>query len=107
MGVAKPQRVVVVDDEDRLLRILCPWLESLGYDARSFTSAAEALEFLAREHVDVVIAGTHLPGMGAAQLCASIRGVSGASPPRLVGLVRADETASAWEVGFDALVGRP
>ena len=99
-------RVVLIDEEARMVRVVCSWLESLGYAAHGFTEPSDALTFLAQVRVDVVITGSHVADMSGPQLCARVRGMSGARPPAFVGLARASEGASAC-AGYDAIVSRP
>lgn len=104
MGTA--HRVVFIEEEDRLVRVVCSWLESLGYAAHGFTRAADALAFLATEGADVVITGAHVADMSGPQLCARVRDLGGARPPALVGLARPSDGAAAC-AGYDAIVAYP
>lgn len=59
---AAPLRVLVVDDEEGLCRIACKWLNSLGAQASSCTSAEEALELLATDSFDLLFSDILMPG---------------------------------------------
>jgi PAS domain S-box-containing protein len=63
-----PMRILAVDDDGLVLMNTVMMLEELGHHAIGTASAAEALEFLHRETVDLVITDQAMPGMTGAQL---------------------------------------
>jgi CheY-like chemotaxis protein len=103
------RRVIVIDDEDRVVRQLHDWLTSLGYQVRGFGNAGAALEALRREPADVVIASARVPDITSRDLCTEIRRASGAgdvgAAPRIVGHLCADQRSSPSD-GWDAVVPR-
>ncbi len=56
-------RLLVVDDEPRLRRVLVRLLEGDGYACTEAASGVEALEVLEREHVALVISDLRMPQM--------------------------------------------
>jgi DNA-binding response OmpR family regulator len=100
-------RLVLVDDDERSLVSLAPWLESLGYDVRAFGSARAAIEHVARAGADVVLAGSHAADMSGAQLFASIRDACARRMPALVWLASTSDPVDAMEPGYDAVVRKP
>ena len=64
MGV----RVLLVDDKDYELQSLQLLLTAEGYDATGYTDPREALAFLERERVDVIVTDLQMPGMTGIQL---------------------------------------
>ena len=62
-------RVLVVDDDVQLCRLLAAGLDHHGIDAAWRTSAGEALEHLASADVDVVVTDIEMDGMSGLQLC--------------------------------------
>lgn len=62
MSEAQPCRVLVVDDEERALRLMSRVLGADGIPCCTATSAAEALELLAgATGIDVVVSDLHMP----------------------------------------------
>lgn len=67
MGAA-PLRILVVEDNDSLLEILCEMLASLGYQTVAAASGEEALEHLRAGPFSVLLADINLPGMSGIDL---------------------------------------
>ncbi len=56
-------RIMLVDDEDRLLSTTKKLFEKLGFDVFTCTSGKEALKLLEQEDVHVVFLDIKMPGM--------------------------------------------
>jgi signal transduction histidine kinase len=67
------ERIVVVDDEPSVRRLLARMLEPLGHEVLIATSAAEALAFAAQSPVDLVISDLKMPGMDGLTLLRHLR----------------------------------
>ena len=65
--------VLVVDDESTIREMLRDVLSREPYDVFIAGSAAEGLEILDREHVDVVISDEKMPGMLGSEFLAIVR----------------------------------
>jgi PAS domain S-box-containing protein len=68
---AKPRgnlRVLIVEDNDHVREFACHLLAELGYRVHSAASAAEALELLARETVDILFTDVVMPGQSGLEL---------------------------------------
>ncbi len=57
----QPLRILVVDDEPAICRALTITFERAGYAVFHAISSASALELLAREHIDVLVADFRIP----------------------------------------------
>ena len=71
----KGERVLVVDDEPRIVGFIERWLDGLGYQVRAATRPEAALELLRAEidRIDLVITDYLMPGMNGLELAARIR----------------------------------
>jgi CheY-like chemotaxis protein len=58
----KPSRVIVVDDEEDVAGYLATALEDAGFEVRSFTEAAPALDEIERDPPDLVCLDLLMPG---------------------------------------------
>lgn len=56
-------KILVVDDEDQILRVLRPSLETAGYIVQTATDGASALESLSSPGIDAMILDLGLPDM--------------------------------------------
>ena len=92
------ERVIVVDDEEPLVRLATETLEHLGYSPTGFTSSAAALAaFRANPgRFDAVLTDERMPGMSGSALMREVRGIRDDIPVVLmsgyvgVGSVEAD-----------------
>jgi response regulator RpfG family c-di-GMP phosphodiesterase len=66
-------RVLVVDDETSVRKLLAVMLEESAISHESAPSGAEALKFLGREPFDAVISDLQMPGMSGLDLLAQVR----------------------------------
>jgi two-component system response regulator AtoC len=71
--VSQMQRVVVVDDEQRLADLVCLSLTDQGYAASAHARAADALAVFENEHIDVVISDLRMPDMDGRQLMHAVK----------------------------------
>lgn len=65
--------VLVVDDEEPVVRLLARLLHDLGHRSMEVTSGEAALEALARESFDLVLTDVKMPGLNGFQLVDAIR----------------------------------
>jgi two-component system response regulator MprA len=76
MGPSTAQRVakaVVVDDDERLLRVLKRGLRVHGFDVETFADAAEALSYIETRSVDVAVLDVTMPDFDGVSLCRHLR----------------------------------
>lgn len=67
------ERILVVDDEPRNVRLLSDLLSVRGYAVSNAASGVEALEKVARERPDLVLLDVMMPGMSGFEVCREIR----------------------------------
>jgi DNA-binding NtrC family response regulator len=65
--------ILIVDDEERIGRLLAGQLADAGHDARAVTSAGDALARIAEREPDVVITDLRMEGMDGLSLLKEIR----------------------------------
>jgi len=103
-------RVLVVDDEEALVRLVLETLSGLGYSAVGFTSSTKAIEaFLADpEQVDAVITDESIPGMSGSELIRRVRALRPTVPILLVsGYPSAALIERAREAGATEVLKKP
>ena len=100
-------RVLVVDDEPQITRVLKTVLSSQGYQVRTAAEGESALSSLADWHPELVITDLYMPRMDGVELCRRIRAVSGV--PIIVLSVKGEERTKveALDSGADDYVTKP
>jgi two-component system KDP operon response regulator KdpE len=100
-------RVLVIDDEPPILRVLKPSLAAAGFEVSSAVTGAGALASVAQDVPDLIILDLGLPDMDGKELIASLREWTEA--PVIVLSARHDETEriAALDIGADDYVTKP
>ncbi len=110
LGEARPGalRVLVVEDDPRLLDILTRHLDRLGYAVRSAAGAGAALQLLDAGPCDVVLSDVRMPGMDGRTLLAEVKA---RHPATKVVLMTAfgsvDDAVEAMQAGAYSYVVKP
>jgi two-component system KDP operon response regulator KdpE len=102
-----PGRILVVDDEAQITRVLRAALSAQGYDVRIANDPEEGLRLFRDWAPDLVITDLMMPGMSGVELCRLIRAQS--ATPVLVLSVREHERSKveALDAGADDYVNKP
>ena len=66
-------RILLVDDEPQIRRVLRTTLTSEGYEVQDARDGEDALRALRQSRFDVVLLDMNMPGMGGMETCRSIR----------------------------------
>src|SRR4026209_2417250 len=100
-------RVLVVDDEPQITRVLKTVLTSQGYLVRTAAEGESALSSLDEWHPELVITDLYMPRMNGVELCRRIRAVS--TVPIIVLSVKGEERTKveALDSGADDYVTKP
>ena len=101
------KKILVVDDEVQITRVLLRGLESAGYQVRSANNGRAGLESFRAWLPDLVITDLSMPGFDGLELCSRIRQLS--EVPLLVLSVKEDEPTKvkAFDLGADDYVAKP
>jgi two-component system KDP operon response regulator KdpE len=100
-------RILVVDDEPQIRRIMRTTLTGAGYEVDDAKTGEEALEKLRVYHPDLVLLDMNMPGMGGLAVCREIRAGTGVGIIMLtVRNTEADKVA-ALDAGADDFVNKP
>src|SRR5262249_52460517 len=104
------QRVLVVDDEEPLVRLATRTLQELGYVPLGFTSSAAALDAFRADprRFDAVITDERMPDMSGTALIREVRRIRRSVPILLIsGYVGGAVAFDAREAGADDVVKKP
>jgi two-component system response regulator ResD len=99
--------ILVVDDEERIRRLLRMYLEKEGYVIEEAEDGETALRLATETDYDLVLLDVMLPGMDGIEVCARLRQVK--STPVIMLTAKGEETnrVSGFEVGADDYVVKP
>jgi two-component system KDP operon response regulator KdpE len=100
-------RILVVDDEPQLTRVLRTGLSSRGYDVRAAADGLTALDTFNDWHPDLVITDLGMPNMNGLELCRRLRAIS--QVPIIVLSAKGEEQTKveALDTGADDFVTKP
>ncbi len=73
-------RVLVVDDERKMRRVLQILLEQMGCESMAADGGEEALQFFEAEGVDLILTDLKMPGMDGIELLRRVRGLDAEVP---------------------------
>jgi two-component system KDP operon response regulator KdpE len=104
---AEKSRVLVVDDEPQITRVLRTVLSSQGYQVRTAAEGEAALASFAEFRPELVITDLYMPHMDGIELCRRIRALS--PVPIIVLSVKGEEKTKveALDCGADDYVTKP
>jgi two-component system KDP operon response regulator KdpE len=102
-----PGRILVIDDESQITRVLRAALSAQGYDVRTANDPEEGLRLFREWPPDLVITDLVMPVMSGVEVCRHIR--SRGTTPVLVLSVREHERSKveALDAGADDYVTKP
>ena len=100
-------RILVVDDEPQLIRVLRTGLKSRGYDVRSASDGESGLESFNEWHPDLVITDLAMPNVDGLEFCRRLRAIS--QVPIIVLSAKGEEKTKveALDIGADDFVTKP
>lgn len=101
-------QVLLVDDEELILRAMARHLTRAGHDSVCVTGAAAALALLAKQRFDVIVSDILMPRVGGLELLREVRRVALDVPVILMTGAPETETATAAaELGAFGYVAKP
>lgn len=105
-----PQKIMVVDDEPDLARLVAHHLQREGYQPISASTGTEAIEQIKRQPVSLMILDLMMPGEDGLQICKRLRSQpETASLPIIILTARDQETDKivGLELGADDYITKP
>ena len=101
------KKILVVDDEAQIIRVLRHVLGAQGYSVRTAEDGVSALEVFNEWHPDIVLTDLQMPNVSGLELCKKLRTVS--DIPIVILSVRNEEKTivEALDAGADDYVTKP
>jgi len=103
---SKP-RILVVDDEPQLTRVLRTGLTSRGFDVRAAADGLAGFEMFSDWHPDLIITDLAMPNIDGLELCRRVRAIS--QVPIIILSAKGEEKTKveALDIGADDFVTKP
>ena len=100
--------VLVVDDEERLVKVVCDYLEAHGITATARMDGGSGLEAARAPYIDAVVLDLMLPGMPGVEVCRALR-AEGHDVPILMLTAKGTvaERVAGLEAGADDYLVKP
>src|SRR5581483_2765263 len=100
-------KVLVVDDEPQIRRVMKTTLTGQGYEVHEARSGEEALDAVREQRFDLILLDANMPGIGGLDACRAIRATSEAAIVMLTVRSGEEDKVAALDAGADDYVTKP
>ncbi|MWC28428.1 response regulator transcription factor [Paenibacillus sp. MMS18-CY102] len=100
-------RILVVDDEERIRRLLKMYLEKEGYEIEEAEDGESALRMAAGKDYDLIMLDVMLPGIDGVEVCSRLRQVKATPVIMLTAKGEEMNRVQGFEAGADDYVVKP
>jgi CheY-like chemotaxis protein len=102
------KNILIVDDSDDLSHVISDFLSMYGYRVHTARDGLDALEYLEKTSMDIVVSDIHMPRMDGFTLMTEIKSRYPSTPIILItGFSVSEARKMAFEKGADAFVAKP
>jgi len=101
------KRILVVDDEPQIVKVLQAYLEKAGYQVITAADGPAAVRLFRQHHPDFLILDLNLPGMDGLDVCRELRRESNVPILMLTARVEEADRLIGLELGADDYVVKP
>jgi two-component system KDP operon response regulator KdpE len=102
-----PKKILVIDDDVELNKMLHLTLQRKGFDVKSVTSGPDAMRAAYEYHPDIIILDIMMPDMDGWQVCERLREISDVPIIMLTAKVEEDSVVQGFLLGADDYVKKP
>ncbi|QGG55046.1 response regulator transcription factor [Paenibacillus sp. B01] len=99
--------VLVVDDEERIRRVLRMYLQKEGYIVREAVDGQTALQMATEDRYDIILLDVMIPGMDGIKVCSHLRRMKNTPIIMLTAKGEEDSRLKAFKAGADDYVVKP
>jgi two-component system KDP operon response regulator KdpE len=102
------EKILIVDDEPRVVRLVSAVLQALGYRVVAATNGDPALEMVTLEQPDLVLLDIRLPGdLDGYEVCRRIREFSDVAVIMLTAKAQENDVLQGFDAGADDYLTKP
>ncbi len=105
--MGRQHKILIVDDEATIRRILATRLSMVGYDIVVAADGVEALEQFEAEQPDLIVLDVMMPRMNGLQVCQTLRETTGVPIIMLTALGEVSDRIKGLELGADDYLPKP
>ncbi|MCX6066953.1 MAG: response regulator transcription factor [Chloroflexi bacterium] len=102
-----PKKILVIDDEPKIVEICQDYLKAAGFDVVSAGDGLKGLSAARREKPDLVVLDLMMPGMDGLDVCRSLRRESNTPIIMLTARVEESDKLVGLELGADDYITKP
>lgn len=99
--------ILVVDDDPKIISLICLYLEREGFSTCSTTDGLQALELAQRHSPAMVLLDVMLPGLSGFEVCKRLRARSDLPILLLTAKVEEEDRIAGLSLGADDYVTKP
>ncbi|GAB6118182.1 response regulator transcription factor [Thermoanaerobacter brockii subsp. lactiethylicus] len=101
------KKILVVDDEIKILEVVKSYLEHEGFSVITETNGNNVLDTFKKEKPDLVILDLMLPGISGEELCKRLRQFSNVPILMLTAKVQESDKINGFSIGADDYITKP
>ncbi len=102
------QKILVVDDEPLMQRILSEEFKDVGYEVHQASNGDAAFQIVSERDIDLIVSDMKMPGMSGIQLLQKIQSQRAVPPPMiLVSAFSETKIHEAYAAGFQGVFTKP
>lgn len=101
------RHILVVEDEEKITRLLCDYMEAAGFRASSQANGARVIAQIKRDMPDLILLDIMLPGMDGMEVCREIRKFSNVPIIMITARVEEIDRLLGLELGADDYICKP
>lgn len=102
-----PKKIMIVEDEKRIVRFLQMELEHEGFETESEENGRRAYERIVQEQYDLVLLDIMLPDMDGLEVCRRVREISDVPIIMLTAKDDIEDKVSGLDIGADDYITKP
>jgi two-component system alkaline phosphatase synthesis response regulator PhoP len=102
-----PQRILIVDDERKLVQGLVGYFRDAGFETLTAYTGRSALDIAQREQPDLIVLDLMLPEIDGLEVCRQLRRTSGVPIIMLTARVEETDRLIGLELGADDYIVKP
>lgn len=101
------KKILLVDDEIRMLDLLALYLTPKGYTCVKMTSALDVIPYIEKEKADLIILDVMMPGLDGWDACKEIREISDIPIIMLTARTEKMDVVKGLKLGADDYISKP